>query len=106
MTTLPIGVILRLVLTALESEVVIGNFDLSDSRTWTFKYTEDFKKSNFIPITAFPEVEFTYGHQICVKWLADRMNIDPSKDKGISFSEVIGRKSILTKTPLELHVVQ
>lgn len=57
------------------SKDVIGNlFYNTFDRTWSFKYSEDFKTSKYLPIMNLSDVEKIYEHNEVVNWLSHRVS--------------------------------
>lgn len=86
----------------------IGTFELWPNRTWTFKYTESFKRSDLPTLEEFPLVECAYGHEACMKWLSAHLIPGAHITKGYSLAEAIGRhreKQDTMNDPLELHAL-
>lgn len=85
--------------------IMVGIFELNeDNRQWTFKYSDEFKKSDFLPLEGFPLVDNTYGHDACVTWLSSRITI---KDlgKGFTLASAINNRFNKSCSPLELHLI-
>jgi hypothetical protein len=102
---LPVGVVLRFLLLS-EDKFVIGFFDLSDKdRTWTFKYSESFEYSGYLPLNDFPLIRNTYGHQSCVKLLLERVRINDQK-KCLDLPDAIFNGKGKIGEHLQLHIVQ
>ena len=85
--------------------LIIGHFLLNQSRQWSFSYAEDFKKSNFSPLNAFPLLDKTYGHDSCVKFLSERIKVTGGVTKGFSFASAISEESANKNHPIEIHVL-
>lgn len=98
---------MKFLLLTIPSHIHIGTFELNlDNRQWTFSYSQDFIQNGRSRLSGFPDVNKTYGHEVCVSWLTSRIGNTENGIKGLRLAEVISVKGLDNKEFLELHSVQ